>query len=112
MTGQESLSQQQQSPMVSRVDVFLTADRPLSEREVVAVARDGAAVTISTESLSRLGAARQHIDTLAAGAVPSYGISTGFGALARSGASDRGRSDESSLENSVERKALLTALLR
>ncbi len=64
------------------MDVKLIADRPLTEQEVVAVARDRARVTLSPESLARLGAAREHVDELAASSTPSYGISTGFGALA------------------------------
>ncbi|MCU1674728.1 MAG: Tyrosine ammonia-lyase [Frankiales bacterium] len=62
--------------------VVLRADRPLTEDEVVSVARGGAAVVLSTESLSRLGAARRAVDDLAAQDRPVYGISTGFGALA------------------------------
>ena len=70
------------SHKVSRVDVILRADRPLTERELVSVARDGAAITISAESLERIRLARAHVDALAGGATPAYGISTGFGALA------------------------------
>ncbi len=67
----------------SRVmDVVLQADRPLTEDEVVAVARDGARVELSPESLSRLHTARAHVDALAASETPVYGVSTGFGALA------------------------------
>ena len=64
------------------MDVVLRADRPLSEAEVVAVARDGAQVTLSPESLERLRSARRHVDDLAGADHPAYGISTGFGALA------------------------------
>ena len=55
---------------------------PVSETDLVAVARGGAAVELSAEVLEVLGAARAHVDRLAAGSTPSYGISTGFGALA------------------------------
>src|SRR3954451_8119002 len=65
-----------------RVDVVLTAERPLTEAEVVAVARSGARVELSAECLQRLVDARSHVDALAAADHPVYGISTGFGALA------------------------------
>ncbi|MGZ6792175.1 MAG: histidine ammonia-lyase, partial [Mycobacteriales bacterium] len=65
-----------------RAVVELTCDGPLSEEQVVAVARGGASVALRDDVLERLDAARAHVDALAAGAVPSYGISTGFGALA------------------------------
>src|SRR3954463_2237053 len=64
------------------MDVVLQADRPLTEAEVVEVARHGAPVEISAESLERLRAARAHVDALAASSTPVYGVSTGFGALA------------------------------
>jgi histidine ammonia-lyase len=55
---------------------------PLTESEVVAVARHGARVSISTEALSALDASRSVVEALADEAEPHYGISTGFGALA------------------------------
>jgi histidine ammonia-lyase len=64
------------------MDVELIADRPLTEADVVAVARDRARVLLSETSLRQLETARGHVDRLAAGDVPAYGISTGFGALA------------------------------
>ncbi len=64
------------------MDVKLIADRPLTEQELVAVARDGAHVTLAAECLAALERARGHVDELARGTTPSYGISTGFGALA------------------------------
>jgi histidine ammonia-lyase len=64
------------------MDVVLHADRALTEAEVVAVARHGAPVEISAESLDRLRVARAHVDGLAASTAPVYGVSTGFGALA------------------------------
>ncbi len=63
-------------------EVMLRAERPLSEAEVEAVAREGAQVVLAPEVLERLTATRAHVDALAAGAIPTYGISTGFGALA------------------------------
>jgi histidine ammonia-lyase len=62
--------------------VVLQADRALTEAELVAVARDGASVQISPESLDRLRTARRFVDEMAASSTAVYGISTGFGALA------------------------------
>ncbi len=64
------------------MDVELIAGSPLTEAELVAVARHGARVVLGPECIERLTAARGHVDELAAGEVPTYGISTGFGALA------------------------------
>ncbi|WP_329407566.1 histidine ammonia-lyase [Nocardia vinacea] len=57
-------------------------DGPLTVERIVAVARDGAEVRFSEAAEKRLTYARQHVDALAAGTVPTYGVSTGFGALA------------------------------
>jgi histidine ammonia-lyase len=54
----------------------------LTAADVVAVARHGEAVEIGPDALAALAAARAHVEALAASAVPAYGISTGFGALA------------------------------
>ncbi|MDP3714654.1 MAG: histidine ammonia-lyase [Mycobacteriales bacterium] len=62
--------------------VVLHPDRALTEDELVAVARHGARVEISPESLTLIRDARAHVDALAASDVPVYGVSTGFGALA------------------------------
>ena len=50
--------------------------------EVVAVARHGAAVTLSAEALAEIERTRGVVDALAEDPRPHYGISTGFGALA------------------------------
>jgi histidine ammonia-lyase len=50
--------------------------------DVVAVARLGAGVEIAPEALAAVATARTHIDALASGDIPAYGVSTGFGALA------------------------------
>jgi histidine ammonia-lyase len=50
--------------------------------EVVAVARDGARVSLSDEAQAAIDAGRRTIDALAQDARPHYGVSTGFGALA------------------------------
>lgn len=55
----------------------------LSIEEVVAVARYGAQVTIAEEALAAVSETRQRIEDLASNPVPVYGVSTGFGALAR-----------------------------
>ncbi len=64
------------------MDVVISSDRPLTEAEVEAVARHGAPISLDRECLERLGAVRAYVEELAAGDVPAYGISTGFGALA------------------------------
>jgi histidine ammonia-lyase len=64
------------------VTVVLRPDAPLTEADVVAVARAGARVEISPDALAQLEKARAHVDELARSTSPSYGISTGFGALA------------------------------
>lgn len=55
----------------------------LSISDVVAVARHGEKVELSTEALSEITATRAHIEALAEQQTPVYGVSTGFGALAR-----------------------------
>ncbi|WP_425435636.1 histidine ammonia-lyase [Micrococcus terreus] len=50
--------------------------------DVVAVARHGAQVRLSDQALQSVAEVRQHVEDLAAGETPTYGISTGFGALA------------------------------
>ena len=55
----------------------------LSVADVVAVARDDAQVELCPEALEQVAQTREHIDKLAESDTPVYGISTGFGALAR-----------------------------
>src|SRR5215831_4475636 len=55
---------------------------PVSEAEVVSVARTGAGVTLSPEALAAIEKSREIVDGLAHDTEPHYGISTGFGALA------------------------------
>ncbi|WP_270264083.1 histidine ammonia-lyase [Kocuria marina] len=50
--------------------------------DVIAVARHGARVELTSEARQHVAQVRRHIDALAASDVPAYGISTGFGALA------------------------------
>ncbi|HEU5043826.1 MAG TPA: histidine ammonia-lyase [Nocardioidaceae bacterium] len=55
---------------------------PVSFDDVVAVARDGAAVQLGPDAVEAIEQAREAVEKLAAAPTPSYGISTGFGALA------------------------------
>jgi histidine ammonia-lyase len=69
----------QTSPDIAGVTV---GTGPVSLADVVAVARDGAPVTLSAEAVTAIGRARAVVEELAAAPTPAYGISTGFGALA------------------------------
>jgi len=51
-------------------------------QDVIDVARNNARIEISAEALAGMAATREHIEKLANGETPVYGISTGFGALA------------------------------
>ena len=55
---------------------------PVSRAEVVAVARAGAAVTLTAAAESAIEVSRAVVEALADDPVPHYGVSTGFGALA------------------------------
>ena len=55
---------------------------PLTPESVVAVAREGAAVALSPEALTAIDRAREAVEVMASAETPTYGISTGFGALA------------------------------
>jgi histidine ammonia-lyase len=55
---------------------------PLSFADVLAVAREGAGVELSADAVAAIEQARRSVEVLAAAATPTYGISTGFGALA------------------------------
>ncbi|HWC35961.1 MAG TPA: histidine ammonia-lyase [Mycobacteriales bacterium] len=61
--------------------VVVTPD-PLAASDVVAVARYDEPVALSAAALEVMAVARAHVDALAAGDRPAYGVSTGFGALA------------------------------
>ena len=54
----------------------------MSMQDVIDVARNDAKVEISAEALAGMAKTREHIEKLANGETPVYGISTGFGALA------------------------------
>ncbi len=64
------------------MNTVIVGTGPVSCADVVAVARDGAAVTLSTEAEAAIAAGREVIDALAHDSAPHYGVSTGFGALA------------------------------
>jgi histidine ammonia-lyase len=54
----------------------------LTREQVVAVAREGAAVELGGAALDAVAKSRAHIEELASAGRPTYGVSTGFGALA------------------------------
>ncbi|HWM73607.1 MAG TPA: histidine ammonia-lyase [Nocardioides sp.] len=66
-----------ENPSTVTVDVG-----PVSFADLVAVARGGAGVELGTAATAAIERARAVVDELAAAPTPSYGISTGFGALA------------------------------
>ncbi|MNJ20542.1 Histidine ammonia-lyase [compost metagenome] len=57
------------------------ADSPLTWREVVRVARDGARLDLSDAAWARIDNARAIVDRIVASGERAYGISTGLGAL-------------------------------
>ncbi|MHA3684378.1 histidine ammonia-lyase [Leucobacter sp. HY1910] len=58
-------------------------DAPLTIADVVAVARHDAPIAVSSAALERVATSRQIVEDLANDSQPHYGISTGFGALAK-----------------------------
>jgi histidine ammonia-lyase len=54
----------------------------LTREQVVAVARAGVEVEVTEAAMEAVGKARAHIEELAHAESPTYGVSTGFGALA------------------------------
>ena len=64
------------------MDRITVGTGPLTEAEVVAVARAGAGVQLADRALAAIAASRSIVESLADDAEPHYGISTGFGALA------------------------------
>jgi histidine ammonia-lyase len=55
---------------------------PVSFADIAAVARSGATVALGGDAISALQKGRATVESLALAPTPSYGISTGFGALA------------------------------
>jgi len=64
------------------MNIVIVGTGPVSFADVVAVARDGAAVALCAEAEAAIAAGREVIDALAHDSAPHYGVSTGFGALA------------------------------
>jgi histidine ammonia-lyase len=69
-------------PSHGQVNEVVVGIGPLSADDVIAVARDDAAVRISPEARAEIARSRTIIEALADDVVPHYGVSTGFGALA------------------------------
>ncbi|MDY6055860.1 histidine ammonia-lyase [Micrococcus sp.] len=70
------------TPTKPTQDVVTLGPSGATLADVVDVARHGVRVELTAEALDAVAAVRQHVEELAAGEVPAYGISTGFGALA------------------------------
>ncbi|QZY51501.1 histidine ammonia-lyase [Leucobacter tenebrionis] len=68
------------APAASAVEL---GSAPLTVADVVAVARHDARVEVSAEALARVAESRRIIEDLANDTRPHYGVSTGFGALAK-----------------------------
>lgn len=66
---------------MSRLEVTIGTDG-MTAADVVAVARHNANVRVASDALIEVARSRRRVDDLAASAVPVYGVSTGFGALA------------------------------
>ncbi len=62
--------------------VTLSLAAPVTATDVVAVARHDAQVVLGDDCRAEIERVRAHVDALAAGETPIYGVSTGFGALA------------------------------
>lgn len=62
---------------------ILLGNSGLSASEVIAIARKGATIKISDSAKTAIERARNFVDKLAESKEPVYGVSTGFGALAR-----------------------------
>jgi histidine ammonia-lyase len=78
----EAVSVRDQSSLAATPPSVDVGPPPLSAADVVAVARGGAPVELTPAALLAMAGSRERVDALAASAVPAYGISTGFGALA------------------------------
>jgi histidine ammonia-lyase len=63
-------------------ETVIVGTGPLTFDDVVAVARHGSAVELGADAVAAIEQARKAVEQLAAAPTPTYGISTGFGALA------------------------------
>jgi histidine ammonia-lyase len=64
------------------VNALILNGQPLSLAELVAVAEDGAKVSVAAESLARVVESRAVIERIVADGATVYGVNTGFGRLA------------------------------
>ena len=64
------------------MNTVIVGTGPVSFADLAAVARGGAAVTLSAAAEAEITASRQVIEELSRDPAPHYGVSTGFGALA------------------------------
>ena len=62
---------------------ILLGNSGLRASELIAIARNGATIKITDSAITAIKRARKIVDDLAASQKPVYGVSTGFGALAR-----------------------------
>ena len=62
--------------------VVIMGTGPLTENELIRIARHGEAIELDASAVNNVGATRTAIEALANDPDPHYGISTGFGALA------------------------------
>ncbi|MDH3959411.1 MAG: aromatic amino acid lyase, partial [Actinomycetota bacterium] len=67
------------SPSAELPDLDIAA---LALDDLPAIARRGRPIILTSDTLSRVTAGRRHIEDLADRPEPTYGVSTGFGALA------------------------------
>lgn len=70
------------TPIPVPPDPVVVGVGPVAPADLVAVARDGVPVVLGDDALEAMARARAVVEDLAAGPVPTYGVSTGFGALA------------------------------
>jgi histidine ammonia-lyase len=68
--------------MESMQDAIALGLGALSRADVLAIARQDAPIELTADARAAVEAARAHIEDLAGAETPTYGISTGFGALA------------------------------
>jgi histidine ammonia-lyase len=62
--------------------VVIMGTGPLTDNELIRIARHGEAIELDASAVNNVGATRTAIEALANDPDPNYGISTGFGALA------------------------------
>ncbi|WP_315914477.1 histidine ammonia-lyase [Arthrobacter sp. lap29] len=68
--------------MSATTETVTLSSSGVTPEDVIAVARHNAKVVLSAEALTGVERVRAHVEKLAHSETPSYGISTGFGALA------------------------------